>query len=240
MTLCTPSRTLGLLCFLLGALGAAGCASGARSSARASAPPIDPAASPPRTAPVVEAARADACTPSCRLPCEEGISTWHARALGGLAFAEGTDPPKDCGYLGADLGRTFCGSACGCWGVDLFYRTHQGRFDRAPGGGKDGGRFHHLGVKATWERSLGRSRLYGYAGAGPEFFWTDDYRDDDSGFGAFAEAGVGYRLTRNLRVRAGLNVHGLDTDVARRSAADDGDGRWLWIVAPSVGIEFDR
>jgi len=34
-------------------------------------------------------------------------------------------------------------------------------------------------------------------------------------------------------------VHGMNTHVGRESAADDGESRWLWVVAPVVGLEFD-
>jgi hypothetical protein len=35
-----------------------------------------------------------------------------------------------------------------------------------------------------------------------------------------------------------VNVHGMDTDAARFSPADDGESRWLWVIAPVVELEF--
>jgi hypothetical protein len=154
----------------------------------------------------------------------------------GYAFSFGEDSADPCLYLGGDIGYTPCGTKCGCWGFDLFYRTQSVQFDRDPAGA-DGGDFHFVGVKLTYERSI-HGRWYAYAGAGPEYFWTNDYIDDDSGFGIFAEAGIGYMLTRTLRLRFGVEAHGLDTDVGRQSPADDGQSRWLWLVAPVAGLEF--
>jgi len=181
------------------------------------------------------------CWSGCGLPCEEGLTSCVLfRAVGGVSFVEGDDPGDSCSYFGADVGRTFCGTECGCWGVDLFYRTHSTRFDRvvATGAtGRDAGRFHHLGIKATYERSIRKSRFYWWAGVGPEYFWTDDYQDNDSGFGVFGEAGLGYIVSRNWRVRAGVNLHGFDTDVGRLNAVNDGSSRWLWAIAPVIEIE---
>lgn len=253
--------------FMAGLL--AGCATVVRPfvSGSASAPDAPPAASPP-VAPGVEAARAPdeppaarptalpleappyaarpsaqetcgatPCAPICGLPCESGRGGWHVRALGGYGFSLGEDPANPCNYFGGDIGYTLCGTKCGCWGIDAFYRTQSPRFERDPGG-EDGGDFHFVGVKLTYERSI-HGRWYGWAGAGPEHFWTDGYLDDDSGFGVFAEAGIGYMLSCSWRLRAGVEVHGLDTDVGRQSTADDGQSRWLWLVAPVVGLEFD-
>ena len=127
-------------------------------------------------------------------------------------------------------------------GLDLFYRYHSGQFDRANQGqpAKDGGSWHHIGAKFTFERPFGSgSKWYGWAGVGPEYWWTEDYLTDDSGFGVFGELGVGYVLSRNLRLRAGVNVHGLDTDVTRELPVNDGQSRWLWVVAPVVEVELD-
>lgn len=93
-------------------------------------------------------------------------------------------------------------------------------------------------MKVSFEKSLGGGRWYAWGGAGPEYFWTSDYFRDHSGIGLFGEAGIGYVVNRNFRIRAGVNVHGMDTDVGRRSAADDGESRWLFAIAPVVGLEF--
>jgi hypothetical protein len=172
----------------------------------------------------------------CGLPCADGLSQWHVRGVLGYAFYEGDDPADSCLYWGFDVGRTFCG----CWGLDLFYRYHSGQFDRAGGGPitEDGGAFHHIGVKATYERAFGQSRFYWWAGIGPEYFWTEDYIQDDSGFGIFGEAGIGYVLSRNFRLRLGVNVHAMDTDVGRLNPADDGESRWLFVIAPVVELEL--
>ena len=157
------------------------------------------------------------------------------RALVGLSYGAGTDPGDGCCYMGADVGRTLCGS---CWTIDGFWRTDTARFDRSPTG-EDGGRWSYVGVKASYERSLGGGRWFAYGGAGPEYFWTSDYLQDDSGLGVFGEAGIGYVLSRNWRVRAGVDLHGMYTDAGRKSPADDGNSRWLLKVAPHVGVEFD-
>jgi hypothetical protein len=172
----------------------------------------------------------------CRLPCADGLSQWHVRGAIGYAFYEGDDPADSCIYWGADVGRTFCG----CWGLDLFYRYHSGQFDRQGSTiTKDGGSWNHVGIKATYEKSFGQSRFYWWVGAGPEYFWTSDYIQDDNGFGVFGEAGVGYLISQNLRVRAGINVHGMDTDTGRLNPANDGQSRWLWVLAPVLELEFD-
>lgn len=222
-----------------------------------SAPPAPPAAAP---APVVNATPYATTTPTyvsqpcppapcappaapartwsgCGLPCSDGLSMWHVRGVIGEAFFEGTDPADNCLYWGGDLGRTFCG----CWGLDAFYRYHSGQLDRQNLGDprKDGGSWNHVGVKLTYESQLGSSRFYWWVGAGPEYFWTKDYLTNDTGFGVFAEAGVGYLINQNLRIRAGVNAHGLDTDVTREFPADDGQSRWLWILAPVIELEID-
>lgn len=190
---------------------------------------------------------ADPCAPcppapapisSCNLPCTEGTSMWHVRGLGGFVAFEGDDPADNCGYWGLDFGRTFCG----CWGLDVFYRWNSGQFDRATqfGTAEDGGDWHHIGVKLTYERQFAtNSRLFWWVGLGPEYFTTDGYDDDDSGFGVYAEAGIGYFVNRNFRIRAGVGIHGVDTDVGRENPADDGEKRWLWILGPHLGVEVD-
>ncbi len=172
----------------------------------------------------------------CWPPCNDGISQWHVRPVIGLAFSEGTDNFEECSYFGVDVGRTFCG----CWGLDLYYRYNTGRFERQQPNGiaKDGGEWHHFGAKITFERSFGQSsKLYAWGGVGAGYFTTNDYFTDDSGFEVFGEAGIGYNLSRNWRVRAGVNVHGMDTDVTRFLPANDGDSRWLWIIAPVIELE---
>ena len=172
----------------------------------------------------------------CWLPCNDGISMWHARALAGIATSAGTDSFSNCVYYGLDLGRTFCG----CWGLDAYYRYNSGRFDRNPGPGqafKDGGEWHHFGAKVTFGKSFGHSPFYAWAGLGAGYFTTNNYIADDSGFELFGEAGVGYNLTRNWALRAGVNIHGMDTTVTRELPANDGKSRWLWIIAPVIEIE---
>ncbi len=173
----------------------------------------------------------------CWPPCNQGISQWHARAVVGRALFEGTDPADDCTYLGLDLGRTFCG----CWGLDLYYRYNSGRFDRTPTPAtpfKDGGEWHHFGVKITGEKSFGRSsKFYAWGGLGGGYFTTSKYISNDSGPEVFGELGLGYNLSLNWRVRAGVNVHGMDTSVTRNLPINDGRSRWLWIIAPVIEIE---
>ncbi|MGE0193092.1 MAG: hypothetical protein AB7T63_13745 [Planctomycetota bacterium] len=180
-----------------------------------------------------------ACAPVCGLPCMSGVSQWHIRGVLGRVFYEGDDPGGDCDYWGVDIGRTFCG----CWGLDAYYRWNSGKFDRNDPGSTismDGGNWHHLGLKLTMERPFGRnSRFYWWAGLGAGYYTTEDYIDDDDGFEGYAEAGIGYLLSRNLRVRAGLNVHGMDTTVTRRDPANDGQSRWLWQIAPVIEVELD-
>ena len=179
----------------------------------------------------------------CGLPCMQGVSDWHIRGVVGRALFEGDDPAEDCTYFGADIGRTFCG----CWGLDAYYRYNSGRFDRVgftdDAGNiidKDGGTFHHFGLKLTMERGFGRnSNFFWWAGLGAGYFFTEDYIDDDEGVEYFGELGLGYMVNRNFRIRGGVNVHAMDTSVGRRSLADQGQDRLLWIIAPVIEAEFD-
>lgn len=179
----------------------------------------------------------------CGLPCEQGISEWHVRAVGGIALFAGDDTPEECTFLGLDIGRTFCG----CWGLDFYYRYNSGRFDRegffdenGSAISRDGGHMHHVGLKLTYESGLGRnSRWYWYTGLGGGYFWTEDYLDDDEGAEFFAQAGVGYMVSRNIRIRGGVDVIGMDTSVGRRIPADAGKSRFLWVIAPNVSLEFN-
>ena len=206
-----------------------------------------PCAAPPPCAPT---------PPPCGLPCERGQSDWHVRVLGGVPFMVGTDAGEGCYYLGADIGTT----RCNCIGFDAFYRMMNcddervspagprtsptgrraipARFDRDEFG-KDGGLIQFVGLKATYEKSFGGSNLYGWVGAGPEYFWTNKYIDNDSGFGGFAEAGVGWRLGSWGAVRLGVDIHGDNTSVTRKAVAHSGDSRFLWTIAPTIGMEFD-
>jgi len=169
------------------------------------------------------------------MPCTAGVSMWYLTGVLGFAFYEGVDPAESCGYWGFEIGRTFCG----CWGLDLFYRYHSGQFDRTnpPQPAKDGGAWHHVGVKFTYDMHIA-GQFYGWGGIGPEYWWTEDYLNDDSGFGIFGELGVGYVFNRNIRLRAGLNVHWLDTDVTRNLPANDGESRTLWVIAPVISLEY--
>ncbi len=179
----------------------------------------------------------------CGLPCEAGCATWNVGVVGGAGFYLGDEATeRACCYTGADVGRTW---PCCCFGASIFYRTFGGRFDRvvtAPGApartGADTGRFHTIGVKATYQRSINNSRWSWYVGAGPEFFWTHDYLANDDGIGGFGEAGVGYRLTRKLSIRGGLEVHALSTSAARLNAANDNSKRLLWVLAPVLQLQF--
>ena len=210
------------------------------------APPAPPASTVVESAPYVSqgntyaapAAPGTAAAPcwnGCGMPCSDGLSMWYLTGVFGRAWQFGDDSGEDCWYWGFDVGRTFCG----CWGLDLFYRYHSSQYDRAnpPQPTKDGGEFHHVGIKFTYDFPIS-GRLYGWAGIGPEYWWTQGYLDDDDGFGVFGELGVGYVVSRNIRLRAGVNVHGIDTDVTRNSPADDGQSRWLWILAPVIEVEF--
>jgi hypothetical protein len=172
------------------------------------------------------------------LCCEDGISLWHVRAVGGRAFCFGTDPFDPCVYYGLDIGREFCG----CWGLDFYYRLNSGRFDRdEPGFTRlhDGGWMHHFGGKLTYERSIDRSDWYWWVGLGAGYFKTVDYVHNDSGFEGFGEAGIGYIFSEHFRARLGVNVHGLNTTVTRKNPPNDGQSRFLWIVAPVLELEVD-
>jgi hypothetical protein len=175
------------------------------------------------------------CWSGCGLPCADGLSMWHLTGVLGYAWSAGDDEVEPCMYWGFDVGRTFCG----CWGLDLFYRYHSGQLDRQnpPEPTQDGGEWHHVGVKFTYDFPIS-GRFYGWAGVGPEYWWTSDYLQDDDGFGIFAELGVGYVVNQSWRLRAGINLHGVDTDVTRKFPADDGQSRWLWILAPVIELEF--
>ena len=189
------------------------------------------------------AAPADACAPPCApapafcgLPCENCRWNWRVRVVGGYPFQFGDDAGEACClYLGADFGRNFCGT---CFAVEGFFRTHGEKFD-VEGYGVDSGRFNHVGVKAYYERSFNKGKLYWWVGAGPEYFWTTDYLENDSGFGVYAEAGIGYILSENWRIRAGINMHADYTSVARDLIVDSGKDRWLFTVAPVISLEFD-
>lgn len=179
----------------------------------------------------------------CGLPCEHGCGDWHVRAAGGWAFFAGDDSDLDsCYYWGGDAGYTF---PC-CWGIDVFFRTFGAEADRevpvvgaATIVGEDSGTWYTIGVKATWQNSISNSKWFYYAGIGPEFYFTQDYLNDDEGFGGFAEIGLGYRLNRHWRIRGGLDVHALSTSAARLSPADDGSNRLLWVFAPVLEVEFN-
>ncbi len=212
-------------------------------------PPPPPPCPPPPCAPP---------PPPCGLPCELGVSDWHVRAVAGFPFYGGTDPGEGCFYWGFDVGTT----RCNCVGFDAFYRSTQcddepgetspgtsptaqaatrviaAEFDRN-GYGSDGGKIQWVGVKATYQKSFGGSNFYGYGGVGPEYFWTENYLDDDSGIGGFAELGVGWRFASWGALRAGVDIHGDSTSVTRKAVSDSGDSRFLWTVAPIIGLEFD-
>lgn len=169
------------------------------------------------------------------LPSDNGISMWYLTGVFGRSFHFGDDHADPCWYWGFDSGRSFCGN----WGLDLFYRYHSGQYERDEQGAPDmdGGSTHHAGFKLTYDIPLAGD-FYAWTGAGPEYWWTEDYLTDDSGIGVYAEAGLGWVINRNLRLRAGVNMHGMDSDVTRKDPADDGQSRWLWVIAPVLQAEF--
>jgi hypothetical protein len=213
------------------------------------APPPPPPCEPPPCAPPPP--------PPCGLPCETGVSNWHVRGVIGFPFQFGTDAGTGCNYWGVDVGTT----RCNCWGIDAFFRTascsddlNQGgigptpsptarveavKFDR-DGAGEDGGQFNWVGLKATYEHSISpANRIYGWVGAGPEYFWTNDYLHDDDGFGAFVDAGLGWRFASWGALRLGVDLHADYTSVGRQSPSNDGSERWLFTLAPTLGLEID-
>lgn len=206
--------------------------------------PVAPAARPRYEVAELPAVFGAASDGGCGLPCETGCSQWHVRGVFGQGFFAGDDNGSDCTYFGFDIGSTMGDS---CWSFDAFYRAHGGRFNRevtsgVAGGstttrGKDGGNFSHVGLKLAFQSSMGNSNIYWWFGIGPDYFWTDDYIDDDEGFGLYAELGLGFNISRNWRIRAGINVHGMDTDVTRIRPVDDGMARWMWAFAPVIQIE---
>jgi hypothetical protein len=176
----------------------------------------------------------------CGLPCEDGISTWHIRAVGGASFYYGDDSSAEpCTYWGADIGRTFCGS----WGLDLYWRMNAAQFERWNEEclvvDHDGGYMNHFGAKLTMEGAFGQSRWYWWAGLGGGYFITTDFLNDDEGWEAFGELGIGYVLNEQWRVRLGVNAHLMDTHVGRFNAANDNEKRLLWVIAPVLEVQFD-
>lgn len=201
--------------------------------ATAAARPVPPVVAPPAPEYEYRDVRAQVAPPSML-----GRSRWHARVLGGGSIWSGDDHGEFAPYAGADVGYTFANGL----GADVFYRAAGGRFDRVVPGGliRDGGVWHHIGVKGTYVRSFGRaSRLFGWVGVGASYFTTTGYAQGDAGIGGFAEAGIGYVISWRMRARLGVNLHVLDSDVTRRRAADDGSARTLWLLAPTLGLELD-
>ena len=208
----------------------------------ASPPVVEAVPCPPEdVAAIAEATWGAAPDSLCGLACCQ-CSEWHVRGLFGRSFKVGDDPADVCLFAGLDVGRTFCG----CWGLDFYYRYHSGQFDRqgwtdATGAtiSEDGGHFHHVGLKLTYERGFTRtSRWYWWAGLGAGYFWSEDYIDDDDGFEVFAEAGVGFVLARNWRIRGGVNVIMMDTSVGREQFTNAGVSRTHWVIAPVIEVEF--
>jgi hypothetical protein len=185
----------------------------------ATATPV-PASPPPQ--PVVVAA-----------PLRRG--SWHARAVGGWAFRDfGTDAPDDGPHAGVDVGHTW-GSG---WGVDALYRYSSAKFPVAgnPTLAADGGDFHTVGVKLTYEVPIGADcRWRFFAGAGPTYTFSSRFEESGDGFGGFGTLGLGYCLSRQVSLEIAVEGHGFETDVGSRS----GEARWVWSVAPVVGIRFD-
>ena len=199
------------------------------------AAPCDPCA------PVPSATRGvwtvpERCYSGCGLPCAQGISMWHIRPVFGLSNFFGDDEGDPCIYWGVDIGRTFCG----CWGLDAYFRYNSGQFTREPVAGvtfDDGGEWYHVGVKFTYDIPFGSSPFSAFAGIGGGYYWTDKYIANDDGPEVFLEGGVAWNLGRNWALRGGVNVHGMDTKVTRRLPANDGESRWLWLVAPVIELE---
>jgi hypothetical protein len=170
---------------------------------------------------------------------------WHVRAAGGATWLDGMGQASGAeATFGLDLGGTWRNGLC--W--DVSWRTHEvGRQTtrlQNPSQPPDpifnpqivtmeSGRLHQLGLKAGWEspRGPGDRRPGAFAMAGPEAWWTDGLTDDDSGFGVQAEAGVLWRAGRDAVLRAGVAVHGADTDFA---------GGSFWTVGPFVALEVRR
>jgi hypothetical protein len=105
---------------------------------------------------------------------------------------------------------------------------------------------YHVGVKLTYEKAFSRgSRLYAWGGLGGGYFWTGDYFVNDDGPEAYGEVGLGYVLSDTWRIRVGVNVHAMDTNVTRRLAwpvapgTNDRTNRLLWVIAPVGQIEAD-
>ena len=178
------------------------------------------------------------------LPCEQGCSNFHVRGVVGVAFPLGDDFEGDPNlYGGADIGWT---SPC-CWGIDAYFRTHchtMDRMVRVPGAGfveaEDAGHWYHVGGKVTYQRSFCDSACwFWYAGLGAAYTWSDGYIVDEEGtVSGFGELGVGYRLGKSLRLRAGVEVIGLSSEAAHLTPAQDADERLIWFVSPVVGLEF--
>ena len=177
----------------------------------------------------------------CGLPCKYG-SQWVIRGVAGWPFWIGTDAPDPCLYWGVDVGRTHCG----CWGWNIYYRWSGCEFERAPAPdlppgttytSKHDGVIHHLGAKATYDFGFGESKFYAWAGLGAGYFWTEGLLENDDGWELFAELGVGYVLSRNWKIRAGVNAHGADVSAGRKYSSEIGESRWLWLVAPVIELE---
>ena len=172
------------------------------------------------------------------LPCERRQERWHLRPVGGAAFSLGDDSGDGGFYAGVDFGRTFSG----CFGVDVFYRYADSRFDRDVPGGilEDAGGFHNIGIKGTYNASIGgNDQLFWWIGLGVSYFLSTDLQNDDEGVAGYGEVGIGYMLSNTIRIRLGANVHAMDTDAGRFLAANDTKKRLLWIVAPTLSVELD-
>lgn len=167
------------------------------------------------------------------VPDAPGSKPWRVRLIGGVGIATGDDAPDSEGQLAMDVGRVLPGGV----EVDIFWRTQRAPFDREPNG-TDCGVIYFLGAKASGEWPLASSRYYAWGGLGAGAFWTDSYIDNDSGFGVMGEGGLGYVLSANARLRLGVGLQGIDSEVGRNDPADDGSSRWLLIFAPALQLEF--
>jgi hypothetical protein len=175
--------------------------------------------------------------PECPV-CAAG-SAWHARVAGGVLFGVlGTDYPNFGYCAGLDVGHTFPSG----FGVDAFYRVQFLSFERSndPTLTRDGGHFQHLGMKLTYETDHDSGARVGvYGGIGPTYTWSDNFQSISTGIGGFGEAGVSWRVFDRVHLRFGVEAHAFQTDVGRYDIGNDGHDRWVYTVAPVIGVEFD-
>lgn len=165
-------------------------------------------------------------------------ASWFVRPVGGYAWRLGSDSGDPGLYAGVDLGHR----AVSGWGIAAGYRWAEATFDRLQPGGwlEDGGGWHHVGLKAVFEKPPCNGRgFYFWSGLGAEYVMATDYEGDANGWGAFAELGVGYAVSERFRLLCGVNAHATRTAAARYDPADDDTERWIFTIAPVLGVELD-